>query len=494
MRFTTLAASFAALITLAPGIAAAQMTTVPPGEARIIDKHGVCRVVENEQNRGIMVPHRDRKEWSFGANAFLAKQRGGIDTRGCDYRVVDFDTTTSHYSPVTSTCLVDVQGDVWCWGADLSERNYRPDTWGVLASEPPHRTRPRRIPGIPPMDKVATSGFVACGATSGSGEIWCWGVNLKPFKRSGVSGITSLKGSYYFHSSPGAITSNYSDYVDQFCGVRSDNTLWCWFVDGLESDNTRRPFEVAKPRSGAIQAFDLANGQIIWSIRGNTYLSYMQENLSRSPKTFRLPNDPRNLVNIQMTNRGLGSRDGSGVPDSETFQPGCGIQSDGDLYCWGGSTVESNRKSGIYDTIWTDYPIKRNGQRSFNPSKIDLRNGDVEHIVHVGSTGVCVIYADRKSWCDRPKYNDHRDNTWTASHPMSRTIETQPSFVKVLGDFYGEMSITWGGDDEKFHARGRGYACGLDRDGGMWCRGENSGAQLANGNRTDQSSWQLVRF
>ena len=499
MRLNLLAASLAALTTLAPGLAAAQSTTVPPGEARIIDKHGVCRVVENLNSDAIMIPYRDRTEWSFGANAFLAAKRDGVNTRSCDERWVDFDSQTIHYSPMTSNCAVDVQGDVWCWALDLTERNYKPTPF--LGDQPPHTPTPKRVTGLPPMDTVATSGHgTACGAASGSGDVWCWGVNIAPYRRTGVTGIVEIDSAYGLYVTGDSTSEN----IHFYCGKKSDNTMWCWITPGysinayIQDRISRAPFQVANPRSGQIGAFAVANGELIWSVGPNTYVSYLRSNLNAPMRTFRLHRDPGDFVSIKSTATGVfAGRDDIGIPDTDMQGPGCGIQSDGDLYCWGG--FNDDRQA---ENEWIKYPINKGSNGKFQTSLIAPRAGDVEHILHVHHTGFCVAYTDRRTVCDVPYYsNKNPPSIWRRNGPMDSRMDTLPQrFAKMGGDMYGSFQVTVGGftdgtsDADQFHQHGSGFSCGMDDNGAIWCQGENNGAQLGDGTWTDRRNWTKVKF
>ena len=64
-------------------VAAQDVTTIAPGESETINAFGVCRVVQNDNQDGIMVPHKSAPEWSVGANSFLAENRKGLTVSGC---------------------------------------------------------------------------------------------------------------------------------------------------------------------------------------------------------------------------------------------------------------------------------------------------------------------------------------------------------------------------------------------------------------------------
>ena len=505
MRFSLLAASVAAALIALPGLAAAQTTTVPAGKARIIDQHNTCRVVENTLSQDVMIPHKNADEWSRGQNSFLSKGRDGMNVRTCDERWVDFDSQTTLYQPMTSSCAVDVQGDVFCWTIDLTERNYTPPSL-FLGNQPPHTPTPKRITGIPPMDTVATSGMgMACGAATGSGDIWCWGLNKNPYKRTGVTGIVEMDAAYSGFST-GRNAQGYatSESIHLFCGKKSDNTMWCWIPAGRPSQAgsdtySRAPFQVPNPRTGAIGAFSVSDGEMVWTVGPNTYVSYLRKDLTAPMRTIRMHKDPGDLVTLSIANAGLfAGRDAIGTPDTAMTSPGCGIQSDGDLWCWGG--LNSNRDG---QNIWLDYPIQKSSwMERFYPTLINARTGTAEHIVHVGLSGFCVVYTDRRTFCDRPYHNAKTDPSyWRRNDPMDSKTEVLPQrFAKLQGTMYSDVMVAVGGfgdgtsDAERWHAYGSGFACGLDANGAIWCQGENNGAQLGDGTWTDRRNWTKVSF
>lgn len=75
----------AAFLTAACSLAAsaADMTRIPSGSSTLIDVHGTCRVVSNQNANPVMVPHSKSSEWNIGPKAFLAEPRPGLGVDFC---------------------------------------------------------------------------------------------------------------------------------------------------------------------------------------------------------------------------------------------------------------------------------------------------------------------------------------------------------------------------------------------------------------------------
>lgn len=84
---------------------------------------------------------------------------------------------TAEPSFLTHACGVANSNDAYCWGlgADGQLGQPAPDLcaflvlWGCARS-------PRAVPGVPPIQQIATSRFSTCALTV-SGAVWCWGRN-----------------------------------------------------------------------------------------------------------------------------------------------------------------------------------------------------------------------------------------------------------------------------------------------------------------------------
>jgi alpha-tubulin suppressor-like RCC1 family protein len=117
-------------------------------------------------------------------------------------------------------------GSAWCWGNNGS---------GVLAAfsgsgTPLTRAKePVPVSGGHSFVDISTSGSHACGIDD-EGAAWCWGGNAKGGIGNGTSDSAPVRTLVSAPPSDGGVVT----WVDigvgrEFtCGVRSDDTLWCW--------------------------------------------------------------------------------------------------------------------------------------------------------------------------------------------------------------------------------------------------------------------------
>lgn len=70
-----------------PSLAQA-VVEVPPGRTVKIDRHSVCRMVENIGNTPFMVPTRTASEWSTGNSSFIGIEPSGVRLRNCGYEAI----------------------------------------------------------------------------------------------------------------------------------------------------------------------------------------------------------------------------------------------------------------------------------------------------------------------------------------------------------------------------------------------------------------------
>lgn len=64
---------------LAATAQAQDVTKIDHGITAMIEKHGTCRIVTNNNGVSAMVPHKTTSEWNIGPKAFLAEARAGLN-------------------------------------------------------------------------------------------------------------------------------------------------------------------------------------------------------------------------------------------------------------------------------------------------------------------------------------------------------------------------------------------------------------------------------
>ncbi|MBT8492659.1 MAG: RCC1 repeat-containing protein, partial [Deltaproteobacteria bacterium] len=121
------------------------------------------------------------------------------------------------------TCLLDVGGVVYCWGANFE---------GELGDGTTiSRSSPARVAGLPgTMTQVAAGDDATC-ALDADGFVWCWGEN--DYGKLGTGGPATSDGEPEYRASPavvlgltGAIAITVGD--EHMCAVLADGTAKCW--------------------------------------------------------------------------------------------------------------------------------------------------------------------------------------------------------------------------------------------------------------------------
>ncbi len=129
---------------------------------------------------------------------------------------------TSLRSDGYATCGIQADASGWCWGAN------RRGSVGDGTLEP--RLHPYRLPGR--WSSLDTRGYTSCGIRA-SGAAFCWGANSVGTVGSGstedvVPTPARLSGRW---SELAFIEGASSGTFATVCGLRTDDTLWCWGYD-----------------------------------------------------------------------------------------------------------------------------------------------------------------------------------------------------------------------------------------------------------------------
>ena len=120
----------------------------------------------------------------------------------------------------TRYCGIRTDGTGWCWGLNYSGQLGN----GTIGINEPD---PVQISGGGTWKKLARQDILACGIKSDD-SLWCWGDDS-----AGQVGNGAPTNSY---STPQAISGggSWKDIdvgTEHACGIKSDDTLWCWGTD-----------------------------------------------------------------------------------------------------------------------------------------------------------------------------------------------------------------------------------------------------------------------
>lgn len=123
------------------------------------------------------------------------------------------------------TCGLKTDSTLWCWGGNYNgnfgDGTYNDSNIPVLTT------------GATTWQQISTGYQYMCGVKSDN-TLWCWGIN-----DSGRTGLnansgdtmtpTQISGGGSWKS---VAASGHTDWNAQTCGIKSDDTLWCWGYNG----------------------------------------------------------------------------------------------------------------------------------------------------------------------------------------------------------------------------------------------------------------------
>lgn len=131
----------------------------------------------------------------------------------------DFETLPDYSQKLTSSCAIDVNNDVWCWGPN--DRGQLGNGTSGEAS-----TSPVKIPNF--KAQAISRSYSTC-AIDLEGKPWCWGESLS-------RGRDSIPQFHPFFPTPIPIEGIPADVklqkisvtIQQACAIDTNNEVWCW--------------------------------------------------------------------------------------------------------------------------------------------------------------------------------------------------------------------------------------------------------------------------
>jgi len=121
--------------------------------------------------------------WCWGSNGYGELGDGTKDDARRPVRVKSENAFVEVAAGRSHTCALETSGSVWCWGSNLVGQ--------VGASEKTALDEPVRVDGVPAAARVAVGNDKTCAVTNGQ-ELWCWGDNS--FDQLGVGGAAPRHG------------------------------------------------------------------------------------------------------------------------------------------------------------------------------------------------------------------------------------------------------------------------------------------------------------
>lgn len=148
------------------------------------------------------------------------------------------------------TCAATASGAAWCWGT--SEYVGTPDQ-GTSVTDRTRATRVKKANGQPltGITRIATGWEDSC-ALGSSGQVWCWGHNLRGAAGNGTT-TPQRRAVQVTYEGGAPFTGAIDIAVGRYfaCAITSDNEAWCWgsskfgtIGDGGSTTNPSHPTPV----------------------------------------------------------------------------------------------------------------------------------------------------------------------------------------------------------------------------------------------------------
>ena len=376
---------------------------------------------------------------ALGCGGSTASDPGRTSTAWCTGA-----TLLSSGSAGDAACVVKSEGSLWCWGSNGC------GSLGVAGAQ--LEAAPVAIPrdGLGPGVKSISIGWGTTCAVERSGAVVCWGSTLP----SDVSSCPEMPTPTPIAGLPSNISA-IAVGDDHACALSADESAWCWGTNtlGQLGDGT------TVDRSTAAQVIGLTSGATAISAGGGDACAVKSDGSlwcwgwnnygelgDGSGTTQTTP--------VPVTGMSSGVA-GVSAGGSHT----CAVKTDGSAWCWG------YNGAGVLG----DGSAEPN---SLVPVPVQLAVG--AKAVAAGYSHTCAIATDGSVWC----WGDNRaGQLGRETDPCDANLCSNPIPTQVSGLPSQVVSIT----------AAYLWTCALDRDGAVWCWGQNSGGQLGDGTRTTRS-------
>lgn len=377
----------------------------------------------------------DASLWCWGSNASGSIGDGTQVDSAVPVRVTgSWSQVTAHGSGV---CGIRTDATLWCWGSNGS---------GQLGTGSPDALSgvPVQVGTTADWRSVTNSEAHTCG-TRTDGSLWCWGGNLSG--QLGLGSTADLEtrpvrvgtATDWTTASAGGLTT---------CGTRGAGTLWCWGdnLTGAVGDGTtstrRAPVQVRVPGvtwSGVAVADDGRLGAVCGldpTGTGRCWGSNVQGQLGTGSA------NPYGSLAV-LAPRPVAAATGWRQSTAALASFGCGLRTDGSLWCWGWSR---DGALGVPRTV---------------PQYRPVRVGVATWLqVAAGNAHTCAIRSDRTLWCWGAGFDGQLGDGGAAARRAPVQIGT----------------ATWASVDA-----GLDHTCGVQTDGSLWCWGANTEGQVGTG-------------
>lgn len=375
----------------------------------------------------------DDSLWCWGANSDGQVGNGNKTNQQSPVAIAAGTTWSYVAGSYNANCGIKTDGQLLCWGNNYSHNLGQGNPFKDFSA-------PQPVAGGNQWNKITVGDEHSCGIKA-DGTGWCMGTDSDGQLGNGV-GVTGSK----FVPDPMAGGGTWLDMsagAYHTCGIKSDNTGWCWgagWDTGMTGDGTgqtaRAPVQLddggatwLQITSGNLHSCGIQSDGSAWCWGGgwNGELGNGANNDEFSP----VP------VSGGYTWKQLSG--GAGYT--------CGIKSDDTAWCWG-----ANGLGELGDNTYTDSNVP-----------VQVAGGGTWKFIAAGYDQTCGIKSDETVWCWG------EDNVGQLGNGPGIT-GNQGLPVQISG------SGSW-----KFLSLGSGISCGIMRDDSAWCWGSDSSWEMGNG-------------
>lgn len=347
--------------------------------------------------------------------------------------------TTAIASDSTSTCVIDISGQAFCWGEGNRGRLGNGST----------EDQPTPVP----VDQGSLR-FVAIGAgiahgcaLTDTGEAYCWGAGNLGRLGNGESGnmtspVPVLGGHTFVQLTASRVST---------CALTEDGTAYCWGYNNLGQlgNGTTDNADVPTPVAGGLKFKQISAGRFHTcgvTIDNKAYCW-------GSPGNGRLGNGVIGGDSIKEPAPVQGSYEFSHIAAGNTHT--CALTPEGKAYCWGGNSFG---RLGIGKT--DNQPI---------PVPTEVAGGHSFRKISVGGLHTCAVSHEGKAYCWGSQARGKVGNGQTAIDSIFEPFEV-PGLSNVT-------DIVAAAD----------HTCATTADGKVYCWGNGRAGRLGNGMMTNQS-------
>ncbi len=206
---------------------------------KVLDIEGVIQVSVG-QNHSCGIDDQGRL-WCWGYNESGQLGLGDTGDRSVPFEVTSLSGVVQVDESYDHTCAVTDQHQVWCWGRNDS---------GQLGQETNdgHVAEPLLVPDLSDIVQVSVGAKTTC-ALDDQGQVWCWGGNS--LGQLGDGTLTGRRQPGLVPNLPTAVEVEVGDQMA--CALVLNGSVWCWGRNqngelgaGLTSDYSTDPVQVER--------------------------------------------------------------------------------------------------------------------------------------------------------------------------------------------------------------------------------------------------------